>query len=164
MAECDRERVRAQCKDALQQAIGVSSKDAARLEAACWARATRLATDTAGDDATLDAYWHTCRASVANVTLDPRLSNGNRRLAEAVRSGTVDISEIPSMTAEQLALGAHKGTQRRCAGTGDIANDAFECPRCTKRHCVHYELQTRSADEATTVFVTCVACNHRWVE
>jgi transcription elongation factor S-II len=40
--------------------------------------------------------------------------------------------------------------------------DQFKCGRCGKRKCKYYQLQTRSADEPMTTFVTCINCNNRW--
>lgn len=42
------------------------------------------------------------------------------------------------------------------------ATDDFKCSRCKQRKCTYYELQTRSADEPMTVFVTCLNCGKRW--
>jgi len=42
------------------------------------------------------------------------------------------------------------------------ATDEFKCKRCKQRKCTYYELQTRSADEPMTVFVTCLNCGKRW--
>lgn len=39
--------------------------------------------------------------------------------------------------------------------------DLFKCKKCDKRQCSYRQLQTRSADEPMTTFVTCV-CGHRW--
>lgn len=36
--------------------------------------------------------------------------------------------------------------------------DQFECPSCHKRECTYTEVQTRSADEPMTIFVTCQNC------
>jgi len=38
----------------------------------------------------------------------------------------------------------------------------FKCGRCKKNNCTYFQLQTRSADEPMTVFVTCLECNNRW--
>ena len=40
----------------------------------------------------------------------------------------------------------------------------FECPRCKQRKCSYAEVQTRSADEPMTIFVTCMnaKCKHQW--
>jgi transcription elongation factor S-II len=37
------------------------------------------------------------------------------------------------------------------------------CYRCKKQtSCDYYQLQTRSADEPMTTFVTCLECDKRW--
>ena len=47
---------------------------------------------------------------------------------------------------------------------GDVAasTDEFKCFKCFKRKCTYYQLQTRSADEPMTTFVTCLECGNRW--
>ncbi|XP_061356052.1 transcription elongation factor TFIIS [Gastrolobium bilobum] len=40
--------------------------------------------------------------------------------------------------------------------------DQFKCGRCGQRKCTYYQMQTRSADEPMTTYVTCVVCNNRW--
>lgn len=40
--------------------------------------------------------------------------------------------------------------------------DQFKCGRCGQRKTTYYQLQTRSADEPMTTFVTCVNCNNHW--
>ena len=42
------------------------------------------------------------------------------------------------------------------------ATDEFKCYKCKKNKCVYYQLQTRSADEPITTFVTCLVCGNRW--
>eukprot|EP01132_Coremiostelium_polycephalum_P007961 gene7961-9791_t len=44
----------------------------------------------------------------------------------------------------------------------ESSTDQFKCGRCKQRKCTYYTMQTRSADEPETVFVTCVNCNNRW--
>ena len=43
-----------------------------------------------------------------------------------------------------------------------MATDQYQCGRCHKRLCTYYQLQTRSADEPMTTFVTCLNCGKRW--
>jgi len=38
----------------------------------------------------------------------------------------------------------------------------FRCGKCKKRNSTYFQLQTRSADEPMTTFVTCLECNNRW--
>ncbi|KAI6699011.1 hypothetical protein NL676_019130 [Syzygium grande] len=40
--------------------------------------------------------------------------------------------------------------------------DQFKCDRCGERKCTYYQMQTRSADEPMTTYVTCVNCNNYW--
>jgi hypothetical protein len=42
------------------------------------------------------------------------------------------------------------------------ATDTFTCRKCKGNKCTYYQLQTRSADEAITTFVTCLNCSNRW--
>tara|TARA_B100000674_G_C37828448_1_gene909319 strand:- start:556 stop:1053 length:498 start_codon:yes stop_codon:yes gene_type:complete len=42
------------------------------------------------------------------------------------------------------------------------ATDEFTCYKCKKKKCTYYQLQTRSADEPMTTFVTCLVCSNRW--
>lgn len=44
----------------------------------------------------------------------------------------------------------------------EAMTDQFKCGRCKKRQCSYFELQTRSADEPMTVFITCINCGKRW--
>ena len=38
----------------------------------------------------------------------------------------------------------------------------FKCGKCKKSNCTYYQMQTRSADEPMTTFVTCLNCSNRW--
>jgi transcription elongation factor S-II len=59
---------------------------------------------------------------------------------------------------EQKALrDANKFTNNIQAST-----DMFTCKKCKGKRCTYYELQTRSADEPATIFVTCLDCGKNW--
>lgn len=53
-----------------------------------------------------------------------------------------------SRMAPQPGFGAHEG--------------AFACGRCKSKRTVYHQMQTRSADEPMTTFVTCLDCGKRW--
>jgi len=40
------------------------------------------------------------------------------------------------------------------------ATDAYKCGKCGEKQCKVTQMQTRSADEPMTVFVTCLVCGH----
>lgn len=42
------------------------------------------------------------------------------------------------------------------------ASSEFACFKCKSNNCTYYQLQTRSADEPMTTFVTCMDCANRW--
>jgi DNA-directed RNA polymerase subunit M/transcription elongation factor TFIIS len=42
------------------------------------------------------------------------------------------------------------------------STDMYTCKKCRSKKCTYYEMQTRSADEPATVFVTCLDCGKRW--
>ncbi len=52
----------------------------------------------------------------------------------------------------------------------EASTDDFKCLKCKSRglseedysKCTYYQLQTRSADEPMTTFVTCINCGNRW--
>jgi len=44
----------------------------------------------------------------------------------------------------------------------EASTDQFKCFKCKKNKCTYYELQTRSADEPMTTFVSCLICGNRW--
>lgn len=49
--------------------------------------------------------------------------------------------------------------------SGDVieaSTDMYTCKKCKSKRCTYYEMQTRSADEPATVFITCLDCGKRW--
>ncbi|XP_027368168.1 transcription elongation factor TFIIS [Abrus precatorius] len=57
---------------------------------------------------------------------------------------------------EKALFECERGTQPKAT------TDQFKCGRCGQRKCTYYQMQTRSADEPMTTYVTCVVCNNRW--
>ena len=43
-----------------------------------------------------------------------------------------------------------------------VEDGIFQCTKCNSKKTTYYSLQTRSADEPMTNFVTCVTCKHKW--
>lgn len=44
----------------------------------------------------------------------------------------------------------------------EASTDNFTCGKCKSKACTYYQLQTRSADEPMTTFVSCTMCGNRW--
>lgn len=52
--------------------------------------------------------------------------------------------------------------QNKYAPRLDANTDDYTCYKCKSKRCSFYQLQTRSADEPMTTFVTCLDCGTRW--
>lgn len=44
----------------------------------------------------------------------------------------------------------------------EVSEGIFRCGKCKTYKTTYYQMQTRSADEPMTTFVTCLNCNNRW--
>ena len=44
----------------------------------------------------------------------------------------------------------------------EAMTDQFKCSKCQSRETEYFEMQTRSADEPMTIFITCLNCGKRW--
>ena len=44
----------------------------------------------------------------------------------------------------------------------EAATDTFTCRKCKSKKCTYYQMQTRSADEPMTTYVSCIDCGNRW--
>jgi transcription elongation factor S-II len=94
----------------------------------------------------------------------------NPRLLTRVLEGEFPLHEIPTMTSYEmfpekwfeLRDKQLQREQKILEGNKSRATDQFKCRRCNKRECTYYELQTRSADEPMTCFISCLNCGKEW--
>ena len=115
-----------------------------------------------------DLYRGQLRTLLWNI--HPKSPIGNRRLLERCLEREFPLEQIPTMTAydmfperwQQLADKQLIREQKILEGNKSQATDEYKCNRCHKRECTYYEMQTRSADEPTTIFITCLNCGKRW--
>jgi len=95
---------------------------------------------------------------------------GNTELFERFRGGEIQIQDLSKMDQYELNPTRWKTQfdnqqmreKRQLEGNRSMATDMFLCNRCHKRECTYYEMQTRSADEPMTIFITCLACGKHW--
>ena len=94
----------------------------------------------------------------------------NKELLEKINSGKIKAHEVVFMSHqemmpkkwEKLINDKKEKDENRYAPKLDGNTDMFTCRRCKSNKCSYYQLQTRSADEPMTTFVTCVNCGNRW--
>lgn len=54
------------------------------------------------------------------------------------------------------------GEEIRRAAAEKVPEGLFQCRKCKSKKTRYYQMQTRSADEPMTTFVTCLQCSTRW--
>ena len=107
-----------------------------------------------------------------SLNLNPDTYIQNKGLFERFLSKEYKLEEIPHLNEtelfpelnRELAEKMFQREQRLLEGNRAAATDQFICPRCHKRQCTYYEMQTRSADEPMTIFIQCVNCFKRWTQ
>jgi DNA-directed RNA polymerase subunit M/transcription elongation factor TFIIS len=115
-----------------------------------------------------EAYRQTLRMVFSNI--HPKSPVNNSRLLCRVKDGEFPLHELPSLTSYEmypenwftLKDKLLQREQKILEGNKSRATDQFKCRRCQKRECTYYELQTRSADEPMTIFITCLNCGKEW--
>ncbi|XP_065814156.1 transcription elongation factor A protein 3 isoform X2 [Labrus bergylta] len=112
-------------------------------------------------------YKNRVRSRMSNLK-DPK----NPGLRRNVLAGSIELSRIASMSAEEMASDELKQLrnvltqeairEHQMAKTGGTSTDLLQCGKCKKRNCTYNQVQTRSADEPMTTFVLCNECGNRW--
>jgi DNA-directed RNA polymerase subunit M/transcription elongation factor TFIIS len=94
----------------------------------------------------------------------------NQHLVERWKDGEFTLKELGHWSSYELHPTFWKGLkdqqfrreQKILEGNIAMATDRFRCSRCQKKMTTYYELQTRSADEPMTIFISCVNCGKQW--
>ena len=115
-----------------------------------------------------DTYINKCLSIYANLNPDSYI--GNKRLFQRLIEKEFEPGELASMIPSRLfperwktELDAKNKTNKLLYEIRpETSTDIYKCGRCKKRMCSYYQLQTRSADEPMTTFVTCLNCSLRW--
>jgi transcription elongation factor S-II len=96
-----------------------------------------------------------------NAALRSQLEAGIINAELFVRMTLAEMASAEQREADAAAV-AKALRETQAAVDTEAETDQFKCGRCGKRRCKYYQLQTRSADEPMTTFVTCVNCGNRW--
>ena len=125
-------------------------------------------------DWTNKVFWNTYRSRALTLYenirgMDSYVQN-NENLLERIRSKELDLKTVAEMTCMDLCPSRWKDAIERIIEKEKLlyskqqnASIFMWCSRCKKKtKCDYYQLQTRSADEPMTTFVTCLECDRRW--
>jgi transcription elongation factor S-II len=94
----------------------------------------------------------------------------NDKLIEQVVSGEIKSHTIafmshhemqPERWAEMIRLKSIRDKSKFEINL-EACTDTFTCRKCKSKKCSYYQMQTRSADEPMTTFVSCLECGCRW--
>lgn len=94
----------------------------------------------------------------------------NPKLLEILVNKTVKAHEIAFMTHqemnpdkwEELITKKMNQDKNKFEVNIEAATDTFTCRKCRSKKCTYVQVQTRSADEPMTTFVSCIDCGNRW--
>lgn len=94
----------------------------------------------------------------------------DQNLLEKLESGELTLQTVAGMSAMDLCPSRWKAAiermiamEKRLYDKDQSASIFMWCSACKKKtKCDYYQLQTRSADEPMTTFVTCLECDKRW--
>ena len=94
----------------------------------------------------------------------------NTFFLEKVKSGEIDVNKIGKITHQEMnpekwkdiiQQKIERDNHKYNKNTEGLSKE-FKCGRCKKRETQYTQVQTRSADEPMTTFVTCINCGNNW--
>lgn len=94
-------------------------------------------------------------------------------ISDRIRSGEIKTKNIASLSPDQLQP---NGLYAQCIREQEVQRlkkelalnidvnykGMFKCGKCKSYKTTYYQMQTRSADEPMTTFVSCMNCNKKW--
>jgi DNA-directed RNA polymerase subunit M/transcription elongation factor TFIIS len=143
MTECDRKIFRKKVAENLVLKIGADESAGMNLEKGVFNSALQEAEKRGvvkrwDNPAFQRLYKNRLRSVFRNLSSDSIL--------QMIQSGKIQAHKLACLYEPQI----------------DANTDNFKCRKCKSTRCSYYQLQTRSADEPMTTFVTCINCGNRW--
>jgi len=130
-------------------------------------------TTMSGDQPSWETYLFRERYKRKFLDIQYNLTIPGNSLKDAIISEHVKVQDVVFMTPAQLCPSGPVATameRMRIAGLHKEAVNTddpnyeglFKCGKCKSKKTTYYQMQTRSADEPMTTFITCMNCNNRW--
>jgi len=104
------------------------------------------------------------------LNLDSKSYLKNSNFLKNIKNGKIKGSDVGFLEPDEIFPEQWKKYKDRQDAYEDFVyrktassiTEDYKCGRCKQRKCTSYDLQTRSADEPMTTFVTCLNCGNRW--
>ena len=167
--------IREYAKDKYADLLGISSDHAlsVNLEKSTHNWAVKRSTSL-GDVAAADNPYHMNRYKHKFVQIQYNLKK-SPSLKQQILDGKIKTSNVMDLSPQALwPNGPWAKMKEECISKdmkkeykSNLLKDPnykgiFKCNRCKSYKTTYYEMQTRSADEPMTVFITCHKCDSRW--
>lgn len=115
-------------------------------------------------------YLYTMKMRSIVGNLIPTSYVKNDYLLSEIEGQSISVESLSTMNPYQMNNSLWKDyihrrqqrEKRQLEGNKAMATEQFLCKGCWKRECTYYEMQTRSADEPMTIFITCMNCGKHW--
>ena len=116
----------------------------------------------------LNLYINKCISIYTNLKQDSYIKNNY--LLKNILEETINPNKIANLSVydifpdnwKELINKKSKMDELKYKLKPEAMTDQFKCGKCYSRSCSYYEVQTRSADEPMTQFITCLDCKNRW--
>ena len=113
-------------------------------------------------------YMNRIRSIWFNLSDDSYVKNDS--LLEKIKNGEIKCRIVGKMTHQEMEPSRWASLiekkmirdKNKYNTNKSGASEEFKCRKCGKRETNYYQVQTRSADEPMTTFVTCLNCGNHW--
>jgi transcription elongation factor S-II len=108
------------------------------------------------------------------LTIKFNLKHHQNNLRERILIGDTNEIDVPNLDPAELFPSGRYAIIQSQIRSRDLEEEnkkgllesthigLFTCGRCKSRKTTYYEMQTRSADEPMTAFITCLDCGKKW--
>lgn len=94
----------------------------------------------------------------------------NPEILEQIKTETIQAHSVAFMTHQEmrpdkwqeLIEEKAKKDKNKFENNVEASTDTFTCRKCKQNKCTYYQMQTRSADEPMTCYISCCVCGNRW--
>ncbi len=115
-----------------------------------------------------ELYISKIRSFYSNISKDSYIKNPNFK--DKIINGDININKLNKLSVydiypenwSDLLDKKIKRDKLKYEIKPQAMTDQFKCRKCGSRSCSYYEVQTRSADEPMTQFISCLDCGNRW--
>jgi len=139
------------------------------IEVAVYNRTIRVATDTKVAKSWTNhvfvlMYNSYLRSVVSNITRGGMIHIFTDPLFDASVIENESIAQFNADKWEPIIRQTTMMSDGMYETNAEASSDDFVCrkPKCRSKRCSHYQMQTRSADEPMTTYVTCLDCGSRY--